>query len=92
MIKKIADQFFRWYCDPDYYPDIKGDIEEIYLRNKEKSVKAANRQSVDTEALSLTEKTLGNRLHEAKYLASIDKTSNNATRYPLHPQREQSSP
>jgi len=35
MIKKLADRFFRWYCDPDYYPDIKGDLEELYHRNKE---------------------------------------------------------
>ena len=45
----------------------------VYL-NADAALKAANRQSVDTEALSLTEKTLGNRLHEANYLASIDKT------------------
>ncbi len=30
MIKKIADRFFRWFCHPDYYPDIRGDLEEIY--------------------------------------------------------------
>jgi len=42
MIKKLADRFFRWYCDPDYYPDIKGDLEELYNRNKENSIKSAN--------------------------------------------------
>ncbi len=30
MIKKVADRFFRWFCHPDYYPDIRGDLEEIY--------------------------------------------------------------
>ncbi|MEO9849970.1 MAG: ABC transporter permease [Reichenbachiella sp.] len=30
MIKKTADRIFKWYCNPDYYPDIKGDLEEIY--------------------------------------------------------------
>lgn len=30
MIKKIADRLFKWYCHPNYYPDIKGDLEEIY--------------------------------------------------------------
>ncbi|MGD1960005.1 MAG: ABC transporter permease [Fulvivirga sp.] len=36
MIKSIADAIFRWYCHPDYYPDIQGDLEELYaghLRN-----------------------------------------------------------
>lgn len=30
MIKKIADRLFKWYCHPDFYPDIKGDLEELY--------------------------------------------------------------
>jgi len=30
MIKKFADKFFAWYCNPAYYEDIKGDLEEIY--------------------------------------------------------------
>lgn len=44
MIKKLADRFFRWYCDPDYYPDIKGDLEELYNRNAELSNSSANRK------------------------------------------------
>lgn len=44
MIKDIADRFFRWYCNPDYYPDIKGDLEELYHRNKETSTIRANWQ------------------------------------------------
>ena len=42
MMKKFADRFFRWYCDPDYYPDIKGDLEELYNRNRENSLRSAN--------------------------------------------------
>ncbi len=37
MIKQFADVIFRWYCHPDYYPDIQGDLEELYtghLKNK----------------------------------------------------------
>lgn len=30
MIKRFADWFFRRLCHPDYYPDIQGDLEEIY--------------------------------------------------------------
>ncbi|MEQ6167454.1 FtsX-like permease family protein [Ekhidna sp. MALMAid0563] len=30
MIKRIADTLFRWYCHPEFYPDIKGDLEELY--------------------------------------------------------------
>ncbi|SNT12666.1 putative ABC transport system permease protein [Ekhidna lutea] len=30
MIKRTADKLFRWFCHPDFYPDIKGDLEEIY--------------------------------------------------------------
>lgn len=31
MLKKQAHRFFRWYCHPDYYEDIEGDLEELYL-------------------------------------------------------------
>lgn len=30
MIKKLADRFFRWFCRPEYYADIRGDLEEMY--------------------------------------------------------------
>ncbi len=30
MIKQWADRFFKWFCHPDYYPDIMGDLEETY--------------------------------------------------------------
>ena len=33
MIKRFADRLLKWYCHPDYYSDISGDLEEIYLRN-----------------------------------------------------------
>ena len=32
MLKKLAERFFRWYCHPDFYEDIKGDLDELYLR------------------------------------------------------------
>lgn len=35
MIKRFADRFFQWFCHPDYYPDIQGDLEEMYGRNIE---------------------------------------------------------
>lgn len=41
MIKRVADSFFLWFCNPDYYPDIKGDLEEIYQRGQEKSKRKA---------------------------------------------------
>ncbi|MFY0599119.1 MAG: ABC transporter permease [Cyclobacteriaceae bacterium] len=33
MIKRLADRLLRWYCHPDYYRDISGDLEEIYDRS-----------------------------------------------------------
>lgn len=33
MIRRFADRLLRWYCHPDYYADISGDLEELYLRN-----------------------------------------------------------
>ncbi|WP_421764579.1 ABC transporter permease [Ekhidna sp.] len=30
MVKRLADRLFKWYCHPDFYPDIKGDLEELY--------------------------------------------------------------
>ncbi|MEO9871885.1 ABC transporter permease [Ekhidna sp.] len=41
MIKHIADTIFKWYCHPDFYLDIKGDLEELYsdhlVENKKKA-------------------------------------------------------
>ncbi|MEP5613295.1 MAG: ABC transporter permease [Cyclobacteriaceae bacterium] len=40
MIKRIADIAFKWYCHPDFYPDIKGDLEELFndhLENRKKT-------------------------------------------------------
>ncbi|MEM6317934.1 MAG: ABC transporter permease [Bacteroidota bacterium] len=30
MIKRYAHRFFRWFCHPDYFEDIEGDLEELY--------------------------------------------------------------
>ncbi|WP_421764580.1 ABC transporter permease [Ekhidna sp.] len=35
MIKRAADQLFKWFCHPDFYPDIKGDLEELYQDHRE---------------------------------------------------------
>ncbi|MEM9329291.1 MAG: FtsX-like permease family protein [Bacteroidota bacterium] len=35
MIKRFADRLFQWFCHPDYYPDIKGDLEELYADHLE---------------------------------------------------------
>ncbi len=44
MVKKFADKLFRWFCNPDFYPDIKGDLEELYYRNCKKSPRRAEWQ------------------------------------------------
>ncbi|MBX2843006.1 MAG: hypothetical protein KTR26_14650 [Flammeovirgaceae bacterium] len=31
--KALATQFLRWFCHPDFYDEILGDLEEIYQRN-----------------------------------------------------------
>lgn len=41
MIKRIADKVFYWFCNPAYYPDIKGDLEEIYNNHLEQNRKRA---------------------------------------------------
>ncbi len=33
MIKRLADRLFRWFCHPDYYDEIVGDLEEMYRRS-----------------------------------------------------------
>ncbi|MEL7145434.1 MAG: ABC transporter permease [Bacteroidota bacterium] len=38
-MKKLADRLFAWFCHPDYYPDIKGDLEELYDRHLEAEVR-----------------------------------------------------
>ncbi len=37
MLKNWADRLFKWYCNQDYYPDIKGDLEEIYANHLEEN-------------------------------------------------------
>ncbi len=37
MIKHLADRLFKWFCHPDFYGDISGDLEELYQRNLEES-------------------------------------------------------
>ena len=41
MIKRFADRLLKWYCHPDYYSDISGDLEEIYLRNLDDEISHA---------------------------------------------------
>lgn len=33
MIKKLASKFFKFYCHPEYWVDISGDLDEIYRHN-----------------------------------------------------------
>ena len=37
MTKRFAERFFRWFCHPDYYAEIQGDLEEMYQRDSEQS-------------------------------------------------------
>lgn len=30
MIKRLAERFFHWYCRPEYFEDILGDLEELH--------------------------------------------------------------
>ncbi|SMD36233.1 putative ABC transport system permease protein [Reichenbachiella faecimaris] len=41
MIKRLADRLFKWYCHPDYYPDIQGDLEELHQDQLEQFPKSA---------------------------------------------------
>lgn len=41
MLKRTANRLFKWYCHPDYYPDIKGDLEELYADRIEEGVRFA---------------------------------------------------
>ena len=47
MVKKIADQIFKWYCHPDFYPDIKGDLEELYSDHLEEGRNAQFKYLID---------------------------------------------
>ena len=42
MIKRLADRFFRWFCHPDYFDEIQGDLEEIYQRDNEQAKQFAH--------------------------------------------------
>ena len=51
MVKKIADRVFKWYCHPDFYPDIKGDLEELYANHLEEGRNAQLKYLVDVVLL-----------------------------------------
>ncbi|MEL6256602.1 MAG: ABC transporter permease [Bacteroidota bacterium] len=38
-MKKILDRIFKWFCNPDYYDDIRGDLEELYKEKQQNSAK-----------------------------------------------------
>ncbi len=40
MIKEAADRFFKWYCHPEYYDDIRGDLEELYRQRLKETAKS----------------------------------------------------
>ncbi|MGB3780495.1 MAG: ABC transporter permease [Tunicatimonas sp.] len=40
-MKQLADRFFRWFCHPDYFDEIQGDLEEMYRRDKEQNERRA---------------------------------------------------
>ena len=35
MLKDFATRILKWFCHPDYYAEIQGDLEEMYQRNLE---------------------------------------------------------
>ena len=41
MTKHLADRFLRWFCHPDYYTEIQGDLEEMYQRDSEQGERLA---------------------------------------------------
>nr|WKN35709.1 ABC transporter permease [Tunicatimonas sp. TK19036] len=41
MIKRFAERFFCWFCHPDYYDEIVGDLEEIYQRRVNQGERSA---------------------------------------------------
>ncbi len=53
MIKKYADRFFRWFCKPEYYIDIRGDLEELYQEKIQSSTKFRAELSFVKEVLLL---------------------------------------
>ncbi len=40
-MKRFADRFFRWFCHPDYYDEIQGDLEEMYQRDRARGERSA---------------------------------------------------
>ncbi len=40
-MKRLADRFFRWFCHPDYYDEIQGDLEEMYQCDRHQSERSA---------------------------------------------------
>ncbi len=41
MLKYWADKLFKWFCNPEFYSDIKGDLEEMYSDHLEQNKRLA---------------------------------------------------
>ncbi len=53
MIKRAAERFFKWYCHPDYYEDIKGDLNELYQRQLKQGLTSKAERTFAIEVLML---------------------------------------
>ncbi|MFA0964453.1 ABC transporter permease [Roseivirga sp. BDSF3-8] len=42
MIRRWAQRFLQWFCHPDFYDEIAGDLEELYQRNLAEQGSRAN--------------------------------------------------
>lgn len=71
---KWALRFFQWFCRPDYYEFIHGDLEELFLATvHEKGLKAARRQYV-RQVVKLCRPSVFRRVSIGRFLPVLNLT------------------
>ena len=71
MIKKQADRFFQWFCKPEYYDDIRGDLDELYQEKQSTSTKLSSDLYYAKEVLLLLRISLIRPLQITQFLVNL---------------------
>ncbi|MEL6865141.1 MAG: ABC transporter permease, partial [Bacteroidota bacterium] len=58
MLKRYMYRFFRWYCNPAYFEDIEGDLEEIFQQQLENGSRRSAEWQYTREVLLLFRPTI----------------------------------
>ncbi len=72
MMKKQAKRFFKWYCHPECWEDIDGDLEELYDRQLKRRSKWVAELIYAAEVILLFRREIRRPLHFTHPLIHLD--------------------